>query len=157
MLRLNSRGSPIRPDATVNVRRARGKLPGGRAGRARDGRDGAAACAGQRVDVYGIYFDFNSDRIRKESDPILQEIAEMLRRHPDWTLGVPVTPTMSAAMPTTSSSPAAAARRSARRSWSASASPRALAFGRPRRGRAEGHERDPRGASRNRRVELVRS
>ena len=42
----------------------------------------------RRVDVYGIYFDFNSDRIRKESAPILQEIADVLRRNPDWTLSV---------------------------------------------------------------------
>jgi outer membrane protein OmpA-like peptidoglycan-associated protein len=42
----------------------------------------------RRVDVYGIYFDFNSDRIRKQSAPILQEIADMLRRNPDWTLSI---------------------------------------------------------------------
>jgi len=42
----------------------------------------------KRVDVYGIYFDFNSDRIRQESEPILREIAELLGRNPDWTLGI---------------------------------------------------------------------
>jgi outer membrane protein OmpA-like peptidoglycan-associated protein len=42
----------------------------------------------RRVDVYGIYFDFNSDRIRKQSAPILQEIADMLRRNPDWALSI---------------------------------------------------------------------
>jgi len=42
----------------------------------------------RRVDVYGIYFDFNSDRIRTESAPILEEIADVLRRNPDWTLSV---------------------------------------------------------------------
>jgi outer membrane protein OmpA-like peptidoglycan-associated protein len=42
----------------------------------------------KRVDVYGIYFDFNSDRIRKESEPILQEIADMLGRNADWTLSI---------------------------------------------------------------------
>lgn len=42
----------------------------------------------QRVDVYGIYFDFNSDRIRSESDPVLHEIADALQRHPEWKLSV---------------------------------------------------------------------
>ena len=42
----------------------------------------------RRVDVYGIYFDFNSDRIRKESAPILEEIGAMLSRNPDWTLSI---------------------------------------------------------------------
>jgi outer membrane protein OmpA-like peptidoglycan-associated protein len=42
----------------------------------------------KRVDVYGIYFDFNSDRIRAESEPILEEIADVLRRNPEWTLGI---------------------------------------------------------------------
>lgn len=40
------------------------------------------------VDVYGIYFDFASDRIRPESSPVLNEIAEVLARHPDWRLKV---------------------------------------------------------------------
>jgi outer membrane protein OmpA-like peptidoglycan-associated protein len=40
------------------------------------------------VDVYGIYFDFNSDRIREESEPILQEIADILGRNSAWTLGI---------------------------------------------------------------------
>lgn len=66
-----------------------------------DGKGGlaAAAAAGdsemerlltkkRRVDVYGIYFDFNSDRIRKESEPVLKEIAEMLGRNSDWTLSI---------------------------------------------------------------------
>lgn len=38
--------------------------------------------------VHGIYFDFNSDRIRKESDPILKELGELLARHPEWTLSI---------------------------------------------------------------------
>jgi outer membrane protein OmpA-like peptidoglycan-associated protein len=41
-----------------------------------------------RVDVYDIYFDFNSDRIREESAPTLEEIAQVLRRHPDWRLAI---------------------------------------------------------------------
>ena len=41
-----------------------------------------------RADVYDLYFDFNSDRIREQSEPTLREIAELLRRHPDWQLGI---------------------------------------------------------------------
>ena len=36
------------------------------------------------VDIYSIHFTFNSDTIREESEPALQEIAGVLRRHPDW-------------------------------------------------------------------------
>lgn len=41
-----------------------------------------------RADVYSIYFSFGSDEIREESAPTLDEIAELLRRHPDWTLTI---------------------------------------------------------------------
>jgi len=41
-----------------------------------------------KVDVYSIYFDFNSDRIREESEPTLADIARVLERHPDWGLTV---------------------------------------------------------------------
>ena len=41
-----------------------------------------------RADVYSLYFSFNSDLIREESEPTLKEIAEVLRRHPDWKLKV---------------------------------------------------------------------
>ena len=57
------------------------------------GRGGSSSLEGglledKRVDVYGIYFGFNSDRIRKESEPILQEIGEIMQRHPDWVLNI---------------------------------------------------------------------
>lgn len=42
----------------------------------------------KRVDVYGIYFDFNSDRIRPESEPVLKEIDSAMKRHPDWRLSI---------------------------------------------------------------------
>ncbi len=42
----------------------------------------------KRVDVYGIYFDFGSDRLRSESEPVLREIGETLARHPDWSLSI---------------------------------------------------------------------
>ena len=67
-----------------------GARPGGKEG---DGPAGMGEMERQlaeekRVDVYGIYFDFNSDRIRRESEPILEEIADVLGRNPDWTLGI---------------------------------------------------------------------
>ena len=42
----------------------------------------------RRVDVYGIYFDFNSDRIRKESEPVLNEIGAIMKKYPDWRLRI---------------------------------------------------------------------
>jgi outer membrane protein OmpA-like peptidoglycan-associated protein len=44
--------------------------------------------AGEQVDVYGIYFDFNSDRIRVESEPVLTEIGDVMNRHRDWRLSI---------------------------------------------------------------------
>jgi outer membrane protein OmpA-like peptidoglycan-associated protein len=41
-----------------------------------------------RADVYEIYFEFSSARIRDVSASTLQEIADVLKRHPDWTLGI---------------------------------------------------------------------
>jgi len=38
--------------------------------------------------VYGIYFDYNSDKIKPESEPVLREIAEALENNPDWELTV---------------------------------------------------------------------
>jgi OmpA family protein len=42
----------------------------------------------RRVDVYGIYFDFNSDTIRAESEPVLREIGEAMKRHPEWRMSI---------------------------------------------------------------------
>jgi outer membrane protein OmpA-like peptidoglycan-associated protein len=42
----------------------------------------------RRAVIYDLYFDFNSDALREESEPTLQEIAEVLRRNPDWTLSI---------------------------------------------------------------------
>lgn len=41
-----------------------------------------------RAEVYGIYFDFDSATIRPESTPVLEEIARVMRGHPDWSLSV---------------------------------------------------------------------
>ena len=38
--------------------------------------------------MYGIYFDFASDRIKEESEPVLSEIAKVLQQNPVWALSV---------------------------------------------------------------------
>jgi outer membrane protein OmpA-like peptidoglycan-associated protein len=38
--------------------------------------------------VYGIYFDFNSDHVRAESQPVLKEIADAMSHYPDWKLSI---------------------------------------------------------------------
>jgi outer membrane protein OmpA-like peptidoglycan-associated protein len=42
----------------------------------------------KKVDIYGIYFDFASDRLKPESTPVLEEIAGVLKDNPAWTLTV---------------------------------------------------------------------
>jgi outer membrane protein OmpA-like peptidoglycan-associated protein len=41
-----------------------------------------------RVEIPDIFFRFGSDEIRSESEARLLEIAEVLKRHPDWKLNV---------------------------------------------------------------------
>jgi outer membrane protein OmpA-like peptidoglycan-associated protein len=45
-----------------------------------------ALAQNKKVDIYSIYFSFNSDKLREESQPTLKDIAEVMRRHPDWKL-----------------------------------------------------------------------
>ena len=40
------------------------------------------------ADIYSIYFSFNSDELRDESEPTLKEVSDIMRRHPDWKLSV---------------------------------------------------------------------
>ncbi|HSY83461.1 MAG TPA: OmpA family protein [Gemmatimonadaceae bacterium] len=40
------------------------------------------------VEVYDIYFDYNSATMRPPSDSVLHEIATVLARHPDWKLAL---------------------------------------------------------------------
>jgi outer membrane protein OmpA-like peptidoglycan-associated protein len=47
-----------------------------------------ALTAGQRVDVYSIYFTFGSAAIREESKPTLEDIAAVLRANPAWSIGI---------------------------------------------------------------------
>jgi outer membrane protein OmpA-like peptidoglycan-associated protein len=59
---------------------------------------GSAAGGGQQIEqelkqkgqaeVYGIYFDFASDKIKPESEPGLREIADALNHNPAWKLRV---------------------------------------------------------------------
>lgn len=42
----------------------------------------------KKIEIYGIYFDFGSDRLKPESTPVLDEIAAVLAEHPDWKLNV---------------------------------------------------------------------
>lgn len=44
--------------------------------------------AREAVDVYGIYFAFGSDRLQPESDRVLQEVADLLKKHGEWKLQV---------------------------------------------------------------------
>ena len=46
------------------------------------------ALANGKAEVYDIFFTFNSDQIRDESEPRLKEIADILQKHPDWKLSV---------------------------------------------------------------------
>ncbi|HYK38942.1 MAG TPA: OmpA family protein [Candidatus Eremiobacteraceae bacterium] len=41
-----------------------------------------------RAKVYGIYFDFGSDKLRPESDSVLAEIAAVMKAHRDWKLRI---------------------------------------------------------------------
>ena len=38
--------------------------------------------------MYGIYFDFNQDTIKPESEPVLKEIAQAIADRPDWKLTI---------------------------------------------------------------------
>ena len=69
-----------------------GKMPdgSGAGGVESEGAKALETALGQdkKVDIYSIYFSFNSDKLRDESQPTLKDIAEVMRRHPDWKLQV---------------------------------------------------------------------
>lgn len=44
--------------------------------------------AGEKVDIYDIFFSFNSATLRPESDETLILIADLLGKHPDWKLAI---------------------------------------------------------------------
>lgn len=42
----------------------------------------------QPVDIYGIYFDFNSAHIKPESEAVLKQISDAMHKNPTWKLSV---------------------------------------------------------------------
>jgi outer membrane protein OmpA-like peptidoglycan-associated protein len=40
------------------------------------------------VEIYGIYFDFNSSVIKPESETVLKQISDIMHKNPDWKLSV---------------------------------------------------------------------
>ena len=40
------------------------------------------------VEIYDIYFDYNSAVIKPQSDSVLRELGAIMQRHPDWKLRV---------------------------------------------------------------------
>jgi OmpA family len=47
-----------------------------------------ALTAGDTAVAYGLYFEFASAELRPESQPVLEEIADVMQRHADWKLRV---------------------------------------------------------------------
>jgi outer membrane protein OmpA-like peptidoglycan-associated protein len=87
VLRLSLGSSHEVPTLARAVRISYPCLPSGGAGSRMSPLERALLESG-RADVYDIYFDFDSDRIREESGPTLREIVDLLRRHPDWRLAI---------------------------------------------------------------------
>lgn len=44
--------------------------------------------ANRPADVYGVYFSFNRANIRRQSEPVLREIAGILKKNPSWHLRI---------------------------------------------------------------------
>ena len=42
----------------------------------------------QPVEMWGVYFEFGSAQLQPESDVVLEQVAAVLRRHPDWRLRI---------------------------------------------------------------------
>jgi outer membrane protein OmpA-like peptidoglycan-associated protein len=42
----------------------------------------------QPVEMWGVYFEFASAQLQPESDIVLDQVAAVLRRHPDWRLRI---------------------------------------------------------------------
>jgi outer membrane protein OmpA-like peptidoglycan-associated protein len=64
------------------------RYPEGDAGAGGAARIASALAEKRRVEIYGIYFDFDSDVLRPESEGVLREIAQALGAHPEWKLRV---------------------------------------------------------------------
>ncbi len=68
---------PPRIDSPSRAGKAAGTLDGGLEG---------ALASGCRVELPGIYFDFNSADLNPASDHAIASFAAILSRHPDWTV-----------------------------------------------------------------------
>jgi outer membrane protein OmpA-like peptidoglycan-associated protein len=87
---------PPPPAASPGAPSSRGA--GGAGAGAGAGAGGGGGAGGQHIEqelkqtgqaeVYGIYFDFASDKIKPESEPVLREIADALNHNPTWKLRV---------------------------------------------------------------------
>jgi len=75
-------GTGLRGDA------AGGAGAGTGAGAGAAGRMERALAAQCRVPVPGIYFEFDSDQLNPASRPWTRSVADLLRRHPDWTVTI---------------------------------------------------------------------
>ena len=88
VIKINCRCSgPDESPSSGNSSGPAGEMPGGLGNAAGSSIEQALADTG-KVDIYSIYFSFNSDVIREESEATLKEIAGVLRRHADWKLRV---------------------------------------------------------------------
>jgi outer membrane protein OmpA-like peptidoglycan-associated protein len=65
-----------------------GGAGGGAAEQQEEQRMQDSLAARKKVLVYGIYFDFAKANIKKESDPVLREIADLMRKNPTWALAI---------------------------------------------------------------------
>ena len=87
VIKINYRCAEPAPESASGAGAPGGRGAGGGASAAGTGLEQALAEKGT-VDVYSIYFSFNSDTLRDESEPTLKEIADVLKRHADWKVRV---------------------------------------------------------------------
>jgi outer membrane protein OmpA-like peptidoglycan-associated protein len=77
-------GSKLPPDPEWTAQVVRLDFPA-----ASESRDVERALAEEcRAPLHGVYFDFASATLNPASDPALKTIADLLRRHPEWTVRV---------------------------------------------------------------------
>jgi outer membrane protein OmpA-like peptidoglycan-associated protein len=105
LVKINYRCGPAAPPTGTGAGPGAGAASGGGSGLAQGTGSGGGAAGGalasagaaqletalakeNRVEIFDIFFAFNSDEIRKESEPRLADIAQVLKQHPDWKLRV---------------------------------------------------------------------
>jgi outer membrane protein OmpA-like peptidoglycan-associated protein len=103
LVKINYRCSPATPPTGAGAGSGTGAAAGAGTGLGQGSGTGAGAGAlasagaaqletalekENRVEIFDIFFAFDSDEIRKESEPRLADIAQVLKRHPDWKLRV---------------------------------------------------------------------